>query len=365
MSYAMQDLVKQETTTAGTGDLTLGAALAGYATFEDGVSDLDYVWYEVHAVDVGGGRTGEYETGIGQFWLDGATPKLRRVMPSNNSAWTAPLPLNFSAGTKHVYITAPGALVRGLKIEHDGQGVPVLYVRSTGNDDNSGFGDGAGDAFATLERAIAVALECFSKVYIDIGAGTFGDVFIDVFDRCDITLLGAGRASTTIGSVYVAGDNKISLFDLTLAHATSVALTVNRRASARLGAYSDDAATISFGACPAGHMKVNSGGRLELGDYHIAGGCSAGAHIAVDTAAWIALGGEQTFDASATFSGGFLVAGSLSCVKATNAYVIGANVVLGKRYEVTGNAVIDTSGAGASHFPGNVAGTAATGGQYL
>jgi hypothetical protein len=36
----------------------------------------------------------------------------------------------------------------------------------------------------------------------------------------------------------------------------------------------------------------------------------------------------------------------------------------GKRYDVTENGVISTAGGGANYFPGNAAGTTATGGQY-
>jgi hypothetical protein len=37
----------------------------------------------------------------------------------------------------------------------------------------------------------------------------------------------------------------------------------------------------------------------------------------------------------------------------------------GKRYSVNENSVIETGGSGASYFPGDVAGSAANGGQYL
>jgi hypothetical protein len=37
----------------------------------------------------------------------------------------------------------------------------------------------------------------------------------------------------------------------------------------------------------------------------------------------------------------------------------------GKRYAVATNAVLNTNGGGANYFPGDVAGTTATGGQYV
>ncbi len=39
--------------------------------------------------------------------------------------------------------------------------------------------------------------------------------------------------------------------------------------------------------------------------------------------------------------------------------------ITGKRYSVSSNAVVQTFGAGANHFPGSIAGTTATGGVYL
>lgn len=370
MGYAINDLVKQVTTTSGTGDLTLGASVAGYRTFESAIPDLDHVVYEVHAVDVGGTRTGQFETGIGQFWMDGATPKLRRAWPLTNSAGTAPLPLSFSAGTKHVYITLAGAQANGLLISNDGQGnTPWLYVRSGGNDDNSGFGSSNAEAFATIEHAVEVALACFSKVNIDIGAGTFGNVLIDqgtgIRTGCDIMIVGAGRASTTIGYVYVSGNNSLSLFDVTIVHATQVAFTVAGPAKAITGLFYEDEYTLSFGACPAGHVLVQSGGNVRLGDYHIAGGCSAGAHIIAEDTSLVIIGGEQTLDASVSFSSGTVVARTLSCVTLNNTFTLGAFAVTGKRYDVTGNAVVNTDGGGSTYIPGSVAGTTATGGQYL
>jgi hypothetical protein len=37
----------------------------------------------------------------------------------------------------------------------------------------------------------------------------------------------------------------------------------------------------------------------------------------------------------------------------------------GPRYSVAGNSVVNTAGGGANFFPGNAAGSTATGGQYI
>lgn len=48
-----------------------------------------------------------------------------------------------------------------------------------------------------------------------------------------------------------------------------------------------------------------------------------------------------------------------------NGAISGAGNVTGKKFNATGNGVIDSGGQGASYLPGTVAGTFATGGQYL
>ena len=62
------------------------------------------------------------------------------------------------------------------------------------------------------------------------------------------------------------------------------------------------------------------------------------------------------------FSGAFAEADDLGFVNYNGPIFSGA--ATGKRYGATLNGVIDTNGAGATYFPGNVGGTTATGGQY-
>jgi hypothetical protein len=365
----MEDLVKQATTTTGTGDLTLGASQTGLRDFSNALLDLDYLTYEVHGVDVNGQRTGQFETGIGQYHLDGATPKLRRCLVLANSSDTAPLPLNFSAGAKHVYITLTSAQARGVKIADMGE--EALYVRTDGNDDNSGFVDSSGGAFLTLQRAADVALECFSSAVIVVGAGTFGDVSFEAYDgqAHSIILFGAGRASTTVGQVYIKSKVSVSVFDVSIASAAGRGVSVDGPGAYFFtGQNSDPAKTTSFGACANGHLLVKKGGRAELMDYHVAGGCSAGPHIELigSHGASVQASGEQTIDANVTISGGWVKGRGPGYVDyLSNTFVLGGHTVTGIRYDLQGGAVCDTHGGVGTFLPGDSAGTTATGGQYL
>ena len=92
------DRVKETTTTTGAGDITLAGAATRYVTFGSVFSVGDeQVPYCIEA------QSGsEWEVGLGTY---SATNTLRRdkVLASSNSGSA----VNFSAGTKDVFITVP------------------------------------------------------------------------------------------------------------------------------------------------------------------------------------------------------------------------------------------------------------------
>lgn len=98
------DRVKETTVTTGTGALTLGGAVAGFQSFA-AVGDANSCYYAiVH-------RTAfEWEVGIGTYTLSGTLLSRDSVLQSSNGN----NPVNFSAGTKDVFITIPGAVVEAL-----------------------------------------------------------------------------------------------------------------------------------------------------------------------------------------------------------------------------------------------------------
>lgn len=96
---AFADRVKDTTTTTGTGNITLaGSAPTGYQTFATALgSAASNVPYAI----VG---TSEWEVGFGT--LSSSTTLARtRVTASSNSGSA----VNFSSGTKDVFITIPGS----------------------------------------------------------------------------------------------------------------------------------------------------------------------------------------------------------------------------------------------------------------
>jgi hypothetical protein len=99
MAFVLADRVKETTTTAGTGTVTLLGASTGYQSFA-AIGDANTTYYTI------AGQTGnEWEVGIGTYTASGTT--LARTTVLSNSSATQPSALSFSAGTKDVFVSYP------------------------------------------------------------------------------------------------------------------------------------------------------------------------------------------------------------------------------------------------------------------
>jgi len=121
MALVIADRVKETTTTAGTGTITLGGASSGFQSFAV-VGNANTTYYTIAA------QTGnEWEVGIGTYTSSGTT--LARTTVLSNSSGTQPSALSFSAGVKDVFITYPAELAAFA----NGNGVVVEnYTELTG-----------------------------------------------------------------------------------------------------------------------------------------------------------------------------------------------------------------------------------------
>lgn len=140
-------------------------------------------------------------------------------------------------------------------------------------------------------------------------------------------------------------------------------------ATAGWGLYSSQRSEIytrglmEFGACTSGHVQASFGGLLRFNaNYIISGG--APYHMMGETGGNIVLTGiTATLTGTPAFSSAFARVGSNS-----NIYRAGAQVwsgaATGTRYSAVMCGAIYTGGSGSDYFPGSVAGSVATGGQY-
>ena len=115
MALIVKDRVKETTTTTGTGTITLGGAVSGFQAFS-AIGDGNTTFYTI----AGGG---EWEVGVGTYTSSGTTLSRDTVLDSSNSGSL----VNFSAGTKDVFVTYPAERT----ITGGGGGIGALVVNAT------------------------------------------------------------------------------------------------------------------------------------------------------------------------------------------------------------------------------------------
>jgi hypothetical protein len=98
MPLVLKDRVKETSTTAGTGTLTLAGAVSGFQSFSV-VGDANTTFYAI--VD---SAAGTWEVGIGTYTSSGTTLSRNTVLESSNSGSL----VSFSSNSKDVFVTYPG-----------------------------------------------------------------------------------------------------------------------------------------------------------------------------------------------------------------------------------------------------------------
>ena len=131
MALVLADRVKETTTTAGTGTITLNGAATGFQSFAV-IGNGNTTFYTI------AGQTGnEWEVGVGTYTSSGTL--LARTTVLSNSAGTQPSALSFSAGTKDVFVTYPAGYAvaatnvgtSGQLLTSNGTGVAPTFQTST------------------------------------------------------------------------------------------------------------------------------------------------------------------------------------------------------------------------------------------
>jgi hypothetical protein len=97
MAFVVNDRVQEFTSTTGTGTLTLTGSPDGFETFSSAVGDGNTTYYTISS------NTTEFEVGIGT--VGAGTLSRDTVISSSNSDAL----VNFSAGTKNVFVTLPAS----------------------------------------------------------------------------------------------------------------------------------------------------------------------------------------------------------------------------------------------------------------
>ena len=120
MTLILADRVKETTAVTGTGTATLLGAVSGFQSFSV-VGDGNTTYY-----CISGQGTAEFEIGLGTYTLSGTTLARTTVLSSSNSNAL----VNFSAGTKDIFVTYPAE--KSVNLDASG----VLTTSTTGTASN-------------------------------------------------------------------------------------------------------------------------------------------------------------------------------------------------------------------------------------
>jgi hypothetical protein len=240
----------------------------------------------------------------------------------------------------------------------------TYYVRTDGNDANNGLADNSGGAFLTIAKAIATVSALDLSIYnvtIQLQDTTWTEGVLVPgawIGSGTVTLRGASNACVLNASttLIVSGvGSKVELSDLDIRGSVGVIAQAGGQITCRANMIFSGTAT---------HMRTNGpGSSITMNNnYSITSGGTR--HFQASPGGSIVMFGITiTLSGTLSFSTAFAQADRTALIS-TNACTFTGGTVTGKRYDATINAVIYTGGAGASHYPGNVAGTTATGGQY-
>lgn len=254
----------------------------------------------------------------------------------------------------------------------------TYYVRTDGNDGNNGLSNTAGGAFLTIQKAVASVAALDGGVFdvtVQIADGTY-DVGIGVelpsvvgggnfrirgnaSNPENVIVRTSGSVLQTQACFWVAGVT--GKWNIESLHLSSVASGQPVGLSASSGSILRFA-NIDFGS---GFMFQLRG--LDTGSLRATGGYKISAagqnHFSAGQNSVIRLEGITiTLTGTPAYSEAFGNAshGGVAVVSS----VTFSGSATGARYSAFTNGVINTNGAGATYFPGDVAGTVVTGGQY-
>ncbi len=346
------NLVRQTTTTTGTGTVTLGSAISGFLTMAlaSAVNGATYS-YAIETDFDANGVAQKREVGTGVYTSSGTT--LTRVLESSTTGALLSL-----AGTSHVIITPTRATIPGRERLAAAR---TYYVRTDGSNSNTGLTNTAAGAFLTIQKAVNVAimLDMVSAVTIQVADGTYAE---------SVTIKGPwlpGAASpwnflTITGNTVTPANVIVDGFDAIFCYL--VVKGFRAKAIKADAAGQIDFHNFEFAANAGGtHFSAVSGGFvLGYTNYSILGSAayhmdaSRGGLIDVSTLT-ITLTGTPAFTdfAWATERGQIYAPGTTYSGAAT-----------GRRYTRNTGGLLMTGGGGANFFPGNVAGISTTGDEY-
>lgn len=326
MALVLADRVKETTTTAGTGTVTLLGAAPGFQSFAV-VGNANTTYYTI-----AGQTTSEWEVGIGTYTSSGTT--LARTTVLSNSSGTEPSALNFSAGTKDVFVTYPAG--KSVNLDASGNatalGTPASFVGTNITGTASGLTAGNVTTNANLTGDVT-------------SVGNATSIAAGVIVNADINA-SAAIVDTKLATISTA--LKVSNSATTATSANTASAIVARDASGDFTAGTITAAltgTASGNLVSGGALGTPSSGTLTNCTFPTLNQNTTGSAATLTTGRTIAITGDLAYT-SGSFNGSANVTGTgtLATVNANVGTFTSATVTVNAKGLITAA----SSGAGAT-----------------
>ena len=243
----------------------------------------------------------------------------------------------------------------------------TYYVRTDGNDSNTGLTNDSGGAFLTIQKGIDVAtsLDILPGVIVtvDVQAGTFsGFTSKTIVGQGQVSVQGQGSGTTTINTAIIFDHFGHYLYGgFTLDGGGSINMVSCNNGITELVTEVDFlSANVHIVVTGASSVYRNNS------DYSISGGAVIHLFVQVgSTYEGIGVPSKTvTLNSTPAFSSTFINSrGSFVDNNPTRATYSGA--ATGTRYIAEMNGVLNATTGGANYYPGNAAGITQTGGQYI
>ena len=219
MPLVLKDRVKETTTTAGTGTVTLAGAAAGFQSFA-AIGNGNSTYYVITDP-----ATGDWEVGIGTYTSSGTTLSRTTVLSSSNSGSL----VTFAAGSKDVFVSYPSSR--------------SVYQNEAGTQTvQSAFGAITATSAALTTGTITTApvsnTDIVNKQYADaIASGIHFHEAVDLATTAALPANTYNNGSSGVGATLTANANGALSVDSTLTVAGNRILVKNQAAGLQNGVY--------------------------------------------------------------------------------------------------------------------------------
>ena len=239
----------------------------------------------------------------------------------------------------------------------------TYYVRTDGSDSNNGLSNTTGGAFLTIQKAIDAACALDLSVYavtINVADGTYsGSIALKPYlgvgpitIQGNVTTPANCAISTTSANCFTAGGvyTPYTITGFKLTSTTSGRCVVADNGSKiSLGA-------MEYGASASHHIFSGNGSIVSLtASYTISGG-TTGRHFYANTGTIQAVAALTVTLTGTPSFGIFALADRLGILQMSNTLITFSGSATGTRFTASNLGFIYTNAAGASFFPGSVAG---------